>query len=165
MEVLYIKSCSKKFLQYSQENTCVLPPFNKVAALKASCFIKIRFQQRCFTVNITKYLRTPILKNSCKQLFLYIVSKLEKWEMENSSKQWPCLLNIQKQPFRGAQKDTNPKYFFKFQENISWKVLEHLWMATFGDSVDKILLFNNNRPPESNRMLFWKNMLTKRHLL
>ena len=39
------------------------------------------------------------------------------------------------------------------------KVLEHLWMATSGDSDDKILLFNNT--PESNRMLFWKNTLTK----
>ena len=41
------------------------------------------------------------------------------------------------------------------------KILEHLWMATSGDSDDKILLFNNNGTPESNRMLFWKNRLTK----
>ena len=42
-----------------------------------------------------------------------------------------------------------------------YKILEHLWMATSGNSDDKILLFNNNGPPESNRMLFWKNTLTK----
>ena len=35
-------------------------------------------------------------------------------------------------------------------------------MATFGDSDDKILLFNNNGLPESNRILLCKNMLTKK---
>ena len=45
------------------------------------------------------------------------VSKLQKWEMENFQKRW----NIYKGPFRDAQKDTNPKYFFKFQENVSHK--------------------------------------------
>ena len=30
-----------------------------------------------------------------------------------------CFWNIQKQPFRGAQKDTSPKYYFKLQENVS----------------------------------------------
>ena len=34
-------------------------------------------------------------------------------------------------------------------------------MASSGDSDDKILLFNNNGPPKFNRMLFWKNTLTK----
>ena len=33
---------------------------------------------------------------------VHSVSKLEKWEMENSSERRPCLCNIQKQPFRGA---------------------------------------------------------------
>ena len=28
--------------------------------------------------------------------------------------------------YLGAQKDTNPKYFFKFQENVSRKVRHHL---------------------------------------
>ena len=47
----------------------------------------------------------------------------------------------------------SPKYFFKFQENVSRKVRFHLkgsgvpWMATSGDSDDKILLFNNNGSP------------------
>ena len=34
-------------------------------------------------------------------------------------------------------------------------------MATSNDSDNKILLLNNNGPPESNRMLFWKDTLTK----
>ena len=36
-------------------------------------FIKKRLQQRCFPVNITKFLRTPILKNVCEQLVLFII--------------------------------------------------------------------------------------------
>ena len=30
------------------------------------------------------------------------------------------------QPFGGAQEDISPKYFFKFQENVSRKVHHHL---------------------------------------
>ena len=37
--------------------------FNKVAGLQAYNFIKKRLQHRCFPVNITKLLRTSILKN------------------------------------------------------------------------------------------------------
>ena len=43
---------------------------NKVACLKAGNFIKERLQHRCFSVNIANFLRTPILKNICKLLFL-----------------------------------------------------------------------------------------------
>ena len=47
-----------KTLQYSQENTCVVVSFNKVAGLKACSFIKKRLQRSCFPVNIAKCLRT-----------------------------------------------------------------------------------------------------------
>ena len=33
----------------------------------------VKFQRRCFLVNITKFLRTSFLKNMCKRLFLHIV--------------------------------------------------------------------------------------------
>ena len=46
-------------LQYSLENTCVGVGF----------FIKKRLQHRCFPVNIVKFLRTPILKNSANGFF------------------------------------------------------------------------------------------------
>ena len=49
-------------------------PFNKAAALKASHFIKKRLQHSCFPVNIAKFIKTPILKNSCKRMLLYIQS-------------------------------------------------------------------------------------------
>ena len=50
-----------KILLYSQENTCV-----KIALFKK------RLPRRCFPVNIPKFLRTPILKNICDWLLLYI---------------------------------------------------------------------------------------------
>ena len=42
--------------------------------------------------------------------------------MENIAlhkREWVSFCNIQKQPLRGAQKGTGPKYFFKLQENVS----------------------------------------------
>ena len=44
--------------------------FNKDAGLRACNFIKKRLQQKCFPVKFKKFLRTPILKNICKRLFL-----------------------------------------------------------------------------------------------
>ena len=38
--------------------------FNKVAALKAQNFIKKKLRDRCFPVNIAKFLRTPFLQNT-----------------------------------------------------------------------------------------------------
>ena len=49
-------------------------PFDNVVVLKASYFIKKRLQERCIPLNIVNFLRTPISKNSCKQLLLYIMS-------------------------------------------------------------------------------------------
>ena len=43
---------------------------DKVAGLRACNFIKKRLQQRCFPMKFAEFLRTPILKNICKQLLL-----------------------------------------------------------------------------------------------
>ena len=66
-----IKSCSYlKISQYSQENACVGSLFfDKNAGLQSSNFIKKRLQYRIFSVNIAKFLRTPVLKNICERLF------------------------------------------------------------------------------------------------
>ena len=57
--------------QYSQENTCVgVFFFNKNEGLQACNFIKKRLQHRCFLGNVAKFLRTPILKNTCERLLL-----------------------------------------------------------------------------------------------
>ena len=46
--------------------------FNKVVELQVSNVIKKTFQYSCFSVNIAKFLRTPILKNICERLFLNV---------------------------------------------------------------------------------------------
>ena len=43
--------------------------FPKNTGLLAFNFVKKRLLQGCFPVNITKFLRTPILKNNCERLF------------------------------------------------------------------------------------------------
>ena len=45
--------------------------FNNVEGLQACIFIRIRLQQRCFPVNIAKFLRAHILKYICERLLLY----------------------------------------------------------------------------------------------
>ena len=39
-------------------------------------FLKKRIQQRCFPVSVAKFLRTLILKNTCKILFFYTAQLL-----------------------------------------------------------------------------------------
>ena len=42
--------------------------------LQACNFIKKRLQHRCFPVNIGTFLRTPIFKNICDRLLLYLTN-------------------------------------------------------------------------------------------
>ena len=58
------------FLKISQlhRKTPVDFVLNKVASLQICNFTKKRLQCRCFPVRFSKFLRTPILKNSCKRL-------------------------------------------------------------------------------------------------
>ena len=46
--------------------------FNKVAGLQACNFMKKRLQHSCFPVNTAKFLKTPILKNICERLLLFV---------------------------------------------------------------------------------------------
>ena len=41
--------------------------FNQVSGLQISNFIKKRFQHKCFSMNITKFLKTLILKKICER--------------------------------------------------------------------------------------------------
>ena len=64
-------SMKKLFLKFCNiyRKTPVLESlFDEVAGLKTCNFIKKRLQHRCFSVNILKFLRTPILKNICQRL-------------------------------------------------------------------------------------------------
>ena len=58
--------------------------FNKVVKLKPWNFIKKRLQHRCFPVNIATYLKTPILKNTCKWLLLKISYFDQPWSEHGS---------------------------------------------------------------------------------
>ena len=46
--------------------------FNKVAGIEACNVIKKRLQHRYFSMNIAKFLGTPILKNICERMLLKI---------------------------------------------------------------------------------------------
>ena len=61
-----VKKVSLKVLQNSQEDTYLKKSFWH----DACNFIKKRLQHRCFLVNFTKFVRTPILQNIWKRLLL-----------------------------------------------------------------------------------------------
>ena len=64
---LFLKTC-----QYSKEIPAVESLFNEVgcAGLQVCNFIKKRFQLRCFSVNIAKFLKKLFLKKICERLLL-----------------------------------------------------------------------------------------------
>ena len=65
------KDVLKNFAIFTGKHLCLIEsPFNKVARLKTSQFIKKRLQHLCLIVNIAKSLRTTILKNICERLLL-----------------------------------------------------------------------------------------------
>ena len=90
---------------------------------------------------------------------------------KTSWKRWPCFWNMQKQPLRGGQKDTSPKYFFKFQEHLSRKVRHHLkvsWATvktTSGESDYKICFSIITDPLNRIEYSFLKKYAHEKHLL
>ena len=84
--IKYLTKCSKagtgcvlekkllsKILQYSQESTCVGVSFY-IASIQTYNFIKNGLQHRCFSMNIARFLRPPILKNIYERLFLNVAT-------------------------------------------------------------------------------------------
>ena len=65
-----IKKLFLKILQYSLKTSVLESLFNKVTGLHPCNLTKKRLLHSCFPVNIVKFLRTPILKKICKQLFM-----------------------------------------------------------------------------------------------
>ena len=57
--------------------------FNIIAVLKVCNLIKKQLQHSCFPVNITKFSRTPILKNMCQRLLLKGPLQLAKFAIAN----------------------------------------------------------------------------------
>ena len=57
------KAVLRNFAKFAEKHLCWSLFFKKSACLQSSNFIEKRLQHRCFTVNIAKFLRTPVLKN------------------------------------------------------------------------------------------------------
>ena len=57
--------------------------FNKVAGLQAFNFIKKRLYHRCFSVNIAKFFRTPILKKTANGCFWAFRRRPERFGLKN----------------------------------------------------------------------------------
>ena len=84
-----IKAVLENFATFTTKHLCCNLFLNKVAGLQACNFIRKRLQHSRLTVNIPKYLRTPLLKNICERLFLIKRSSLlhhKKSEGSNSLK-------------------------------------------------------------------------------
>ena len=67
-DVLYKKTVLKNFAIFTGKTPVLESLFAKVAELQTCKFIEKRLRPRCFPVNITKFLRTSILKNICERL-------------------------------------------------------------------------------------------------
>ena len=63
-----VKKVFLVILKLYRETPVLESLFNKVAGLRACCFIKKRLQHICLSVKFAKFLRTPVLKNSCERL-------------------------------------------------------------------------------------------------
>ena len=75
-EVFYKKAVLKSFSIFTGKHLySSLFLFNQVASLQVCYLIKKRFQHRCFSVNIAKFLKTVILKKICKRLLLNNVKR------------------------------------------------------------------------------------------
>ena len=70
-QVFYKKNCLSKFRNIHRK-TPLLESF--LIKLQALGLLKKRLQDRCFPVNIAKFLRAPILKNICEQLLLMLTN-------------------------------------------------------------------------------------------
>ena len=52
-----------------------------IVGLKPCNFIKMRLQHMCFSVNIAKFIRTPILKDICGLFLIYNINQLTGFYM------------------------------------------------------------------------------------
>ena len=70
LDVFYEKRYSQFFFKNHRKTSVLQFLYDKVAGLKTCIFIKKTLQQKCFPVNIAKFLKAPILKNICERLLL-----------------------------------------------------------------------------------------------
>ena len=77
------KAVLKMFAIFHRRARVLESFFNKVAGLRPATLLKKRLQHRCLSMRIAKFLRTPIFKNICKQLFLYFRILKNKFFLKN----------------------------------------------------------------------------------
>ena len=77
--VALLKRLLLRILQYSQEKNCVGISFNKVAGLDACNIIKKRLKNKCFFVNIAKFLRTVFSEAVVRKNFEKFIEKYLCW--------------------------------------------------------------------------------------
>ena len=75
-EVFYKKGVLKNFAKFTGKHLCQSLFFNKVASLRPTTSLKKRLWHWCLPVNITKCLRTPILKNIYERLLAFLKTSL-----------------------------------------------------------------------------------------
>ena len=72
------QSCSiekgflKTFAKFTGKHLRQCVFFNKV---RSATLLKKRLRRRCFPVNLTKFLRRPVLQNTDRRLFLYFIER------------------------------------------------------------------------------------------
>ena len=116
-EVLYIKSCFEKFLQYSQITPVLESPFDKVAAQKVGYFIKKRLQQRCFPVKVRDRFWTWFLSE------FYVSTKISEWGC-GSSKTFMTISVLEIKAFIPKRIVSQFGSFFAYKKNLCgmvWK--------------------------------------------
>ena len=72
-EVFCKKGDLRNFVKCTEKHLCQSLFFNKVADLNPAILFKKRDWHKCFTVNFTKFLRTPFLQNTSGLLLLKFV--------------------------------------------------------------------------------------------
>ena len=79
-EVFYKQAVVKNLSIFKGKHLCWSLFLIKLQAFRSATwhnFIKNRFQHRRFSVNIVKFLKTPILKKICERSFIYCISGLQ----------------------------------------------------------------------------------------
>ena len=72
---MFCKKGVLKFRKFYRKTPVLESIFNNISGLQSCNFIKKRLQHRCFPIKFAKFLRTPILKNICERLFLFVSSQ------------------------------------------------------------------------------------------
>ena len=64
------KGVPKNLAKFTEKHLCQSLYFNKVTGVRTANLLKKRLWRRCFPVNFPKFLRTPFLQITSRQLLL-----------------------------------------------------------------------------------------------